>query len=100
MPAARCRRLDYVNARQVPGFTLAPGATAAFTFRMAFAATQQGTYHNGQTSIDVTMVGLVGYSAVGPIRPLFSPTDPGAYVVAILGGPAPQTWAPIQVAMS
>ncbi len=88
----------YVNAVQVPGFTLAPGATASFTYRMAFPATQQGTYHNGQTSIDVTMVGLVGYSAVGPVTPVASPGTPGAHAMAVLGGLAPQAWVPIQVA--
>ncbi len=93
--------MDYANVQQVPGFTLAPGASRSFTFRMSFTAAPQVTYHNGQTSIDVTMVGLAGYSGSGPTLKLASPGTPGAYALVILGTNAePAASAPIQVTTS
>jgi len=93
--------MDYVNADQVPGLTLTPGATASYTFRMGFRAAQQPSYHNGRSSIDVTMVGLAGgYTATGPTAMTFPP-GPGTHVAAVLGSnPSPAASTPIQVSTS
>jgi hypothetical protein len=53
--------MDYLlgNVVQQPPFTLAPDATASFTFRLAFAALadqQPSVERTGQTSIDVTVL--------------------------------------------
>lgn len=61
--------MDYLlaNIVQQPPFTLAPGATASFTFRLAFAslaAQQPSVVRTGQTSIDVTVVTVPSRKAI------------------------------------
>lgn len=61
--------MDYLlaNIVQQPPFTLAPGATASFTFKLAFAplaAQQPSVVRTGQTSIDVTVVTVPSRKAI------------------------------------
>lgn len=55
------------NIVQQSPFTLAPGAMASFTFKLAFAplADQSPAEHAGQTSIDVTIVGVPSRKVIG-----------------------------------
>ena len=60
--------MDYIlgNIVQQPALTLRPGATASFTFRMGFSATQGPTFRSGgQTAIDVTVVQLPARTWIG-----------------------------------
>jgi hypothetical protein len=57
---------DYLNVTQQPGFSLPPGATAIFTFRVALDPPQSGfTFRNGQTAIDVTVETLPSRTVIG-----------------------------------
>lgn len=48
---------DFLNVLQQEPFTLAPGTSRGFTFRISLAAGQMG-FHAGTTSITVTMIQL------------------------------------------
>jgi hypothetical protein len=59
---------DFLSENQLPPFTLAPGATAAFTFRLAFAALadQRPTVvHAGQTGINVRVLTIPSHTQIG-----------------------------------
>lgn len=62
--------MDYLLASTVQQspITLAPGATASFTFRLALAplADQSPTERAGQTSVDVTLVRVPSRALLGP----------------------------------
>ncbi len=62
--------MDYIMAPivQQPAFTLSPGETASFTFRVGFSASAyQGTMWLpvGQTAIDVTVIQLPARTWIG-----------------------------------
>jgi hypothetical protein len=64
--------MDYLNVT-MPGFSLSPGATASFTFRIAFdPLSQQPGASAGETAIDVTLETLPSHRVIG--------TMPGATV--------------------
>jgi len=67
---------------QQPPLTLAPGATASFTFKVAFAplADQSPTERAGQTSVDVTIVTVPSHQQIG--------TSPGAMLPVTVTKPA------------
>jgi hypothetical protein len=82
---------DYLNVTQQPGFSLPPGATAIFTFRVALDPPQSGfTFRNGQTAIDVTVETLPSRTVIGldpaakapvsvdPLRPAQISSPPAA----------------------
>jgi len=56
-----------VSRPQQPPFTLAPGATASFTFKLAFAplADQSPTERAGRTSVDVNIVTVPSHKQIG-----------------------------------
>ena len=62
--------MDYLLASTVqqPPITLAPGATASFTFRVALdpLADQSPTERAGQTSVDITLVRMPSRALLGP----------------------------------
>ena len=58
--------MDYLNVTQQPAFSLPSGATAIFTFRVAFGPPQSGSnFHNGQTAIAVTVETLPSRTVIG-----------------------------------
>lgn len=75
---------------QTSAFTLAPGATASFSYRIGFNATQQRPYHNGALNLEVAVVGLQGYTGTGPTEL----AGPGTTLLAPWNPPAS---APIEI---
>jgi hypothetical protein len=71
-----------LGSPQQPPLTLAPGATASFTFKLAFAplADQSPTERAGQTSVDVTIVTVPSHSQIG--------TSPAALLPVTVTKPA------------
>jgi hypothetical protein len=55
---------DFLTDVQVGSVTLAPGATATWTFRVAFTPGQSG-YAAGRTSLDLTVVQLPAHKQIG-----------------------------------
>ncbi|HYZ57508.1 MAG TPA: hypothetical protein VE733_28960 [Streptosporangiaceae bacterium] len=57
---------DFLNVTEQPGFTLRPGGTASFVFRIAlYPRKQQPSIHDGQTAIDVTVEALPAHAVIG-----------------------------------
>lgn len=63
---------DFLLTIQQPGITLAAGATAGFTFRVAFSSHQPGKLHPGSTAIDVSVVQLPQHNPLGQQVPTAS----------------------------
>lgn len=86
--------MDYVGADQMPAFTLAPGATVSFTYRIGFSATQHVRYHDGDLEIGVLMLAMPGYTAVGPTL------DAGGGITILGRDVSPLAFVPVHVTVN